>query len=258
MQRTVKLFLELVVHEIRGFVQNQQLRVEITARASSTRCIWPPDTSPIGWRAVSAIPDEASSAIAFRGPSRVWGSGTRGGPAIPTARLRAPRSETPGRNPTTAAYSRSAAPCPGTTPAPNIFRPYGARFRVWLSRVSSFRRRWDYDTQEIVVADFQIDMLNGFVSVVCDAYVAHRYQIHFAVIKSVIVSMFAMASPSQRINRHVFGVDVSGYDLHGRCRELLLVEYPAYSILPGLPDDCRQLLGRGPLPSVSMATCRSP
>ena len=31
----------------------------------------------------------------------------------------------------------------GTTPAPNIFRPYGARFRVWLSRVSSFRRRWD-------------------------------------------------------------------------------------------------------------------
>ena len=53
-----------------------------------------------------------------------------------------------------------------------------------------------YDTQEIVVADFQIDMLNGFVSVVCDAYVAHRYQIHFAVIKSVIVSMFAMASRS--------------------------------------------------------------
>ena len=40
-----------------------------------------------------------------------------------------------------------------------------------------------YDTQEIVVADFQIDVRKGFVAVVCDAYVAHRYQIHFAVIE---------------------------------------------------------------------------
>ena len=62
-QRAVEFLLELVVHEIRGF--------EITARANSARCIWPPDTSPIGFRAVSAIPDDTSSSIAFSRSSRV-------------------------------------------------------------------------------------------------------------------------------------------------------------------------------------------
>ena len=34
-------------------------------RASSARCICPPETSPMGLRAVSAIPDAASSSIAL-------------------------------------------------------------------------------------------------------------------------------------------------------------------------------------------------
>ena len=43
--------------------------------------------------------------------------------------------------------------------------------------------------------DLQIDVLEGFVPVVCDAYVAQRYQCHCGrIIKSVIESMLAIAS----------------------------------------------------------------
>ena len=51
------------------------------------------------------------------------------------------------------------------------------------------------DAQEVVLPDLQIDVLEGFVPVVCDAYVAQRYQCHCGrIIKSVIESMLAIAS----------------------------------------------------------------
>ena len=51
------------------------------------------------------------------------------------------------------------------------------------------------DAQEVVLPDLQIDVLEGFVPVVCDAYVAQCYQCHCGrTIKSVIESMLAIAS----------------------------------------------------------------
>ena len=53
-----------------------------------------------------------------------------------------------------------------------------------------------YDPQEIEVRNLQVDVPEGLVAVVCDTYVAQRYQIRFAVIESVIASMAPMASSS--------------------------------------------------------------
>ena len=53
-----------------------------------------------------------------------------------------------------------------------------------------------YDPQEIEVRNLQVDVPEVLLAVVCDTYVAQRYQIHFAVIESVIASMAPMASSS--------------------------------------------------------------
>lgn len=48
------------------------------------------------------------------------------------------------------------------------------------------------DAEEIPFADLQIDVLQGFVAIVSDAYVAERDEIHGSVIKLVIWSMLSM------------------------------------------------------------------
>ena len=53
---------------------------------------------------------------------------------------------------------------------------------------------------------------------------------------------------TQRVYLRILGVDVAGNDLHGRCRELALVEDAPHAVFARLPDKLCQLFCRRFLP----------
>ena len=49
---------------------------------------------------------------------------------------------------------------------------------------------------------------------------------------------------AQRIDADAAGFDIFGDNFDGRCRELTLIEYFAYLVLPGSPNQPRERTGR--------------
>ena len=71
MQKPIQLFFELVVNEIRRFVENQQLRVGYDGPTQERPLQLAPETSPTGQSAMSPIPVASSKSFTFCRSDRV-------------------------------------------------------------------------------------------------------------------------------------------------------------------------------------------
>lgn len=197
MQRAVKLLLEFVVHEIRGFVQDQQLRV---------RDHGPGQQRPLHLPARHLADGAAGRVGDSRCRKQFHRSGTvllRVAGAESAAALQSRQYDLEDRDRECAVEIRNLRHV-----ADQPFLPAEQlRGESQLSGVGDgsqdglHERRFSaavgtYDPQEIEVRNLQVDVPEGLVAVVCDTYVAQRYQIHFAVIESVIASIAPMASSS--------------------------------------------------------------